>query len=87
MHRYDRLPVTTDALMGRALSAVLIFLRSGLSIADFSLAGQQLSPQPTCSAYTIEALREWGPIGECGSEFSASPSAILGARLATTLCH
>ena len=48
--------------MGRALSAVLIFCVRGYQLLISPWLGSNCRHQPTCSAYTIEALREWGPI-------------------------
>ena len=48
--------------MGRALSAVLIVLVRGYQVLISPWLGRNCRHQPTCSAYTIEALREWGPV-------------------------
>ena len=49
-------------MIGRALSAVFIFFVRGYQILISPWLGSNCRHQPTCSAYTIEALREWGPI-------------------------
>ena len=48
--------------MGRAFAAVLIFFVRGDQVLISPWLGSNCRHQPTCSAYTIEALREWGPI-------------------------
>ena len=48
--------------MGRALSAILIVLVRGYQVLISPWLGSNCRHQPTCSAYTIEALREWGPL-------------------------
>ena len=49
-------------MIGRALSAVFIFLVRGYQVLISPWLGSNCRHQPTCSAYMIEALREWGPI-------------------------
>jgi len=49
-------------MMGRALSAVFIVLVRGYQVLISPWLGSNCRHQPTCSAYMIEALREWGPI-------------------------
>jgi len=49
-------------MMGRAISAVLIFFVRGYQVLISPWLGSNCRHQPTCSAYTIEALREWGPV-------------------------
>ena len=44
-----------------ALSAMLIVLVRGYQVLISPWLGSNCRHQPTCSAYTIEALREWGP--------------------------
>jgi putative membrane protein insertion efficiency factor len=49
-------------MMGKALSGVLIFL---VRIYQYTLSpflGPSCRYTPTCSHYTIEALRIWGPL-------------------------
>lgn len=48
-------------MIGRVISAVLIFLVRGYQVLISPWLGSNCRHQPTCSAYTIEALREWGP--------------------------
>ena len=48
--------------MGRFFSAVLIFFVRGYQLLISPWLGSNCRHQPTCSAYMIEALREWGPI-------------------------
>ena len=48
--------------MIRAVSMVFIFLVRGYQLLISPWLGSNCRHQPTCSAYTIEALREWGPI-------------------------
>ena len=48
--------------MGRILSAVLIFFVRGYQVLISPWLGSNCRHQPTCSAYMIEALREWGPV-------------------------
>ena len=49
-------------MMGKALSGILIFLVRGYQVLISPWLGSNCRHQPTCSAYTIEALREWGPL-------------------------
>jgi len=49
-------------MIGRALSAVFIVLVRGYQVLILPWLGSNCRHQPTCSAYMIEALREWGPI-------------------------
>ena len=49
-------------MIGRAISAVFIFLLRGYQVLISPWLGSNCRHQPTCSAYMIEALREWGPI-------------------------
>ena len=49
-------------MIGRALSAVLIFFVRGYQVLISPWLGSNCRHQPTCSAFTIEALREWGPL-------------------------
>ena len=49
-------------MIGRALSAVLIVFVRGYQVLISPWLGSNCRHQPTCSAYMIEALREWGPV-------------------------
>ena len=49
-------------MIGRALSAVFIVLVRGYQVLISPWLGSNCRHQPTCSAYMIEALREWGPL-------------------------
>lgn len=44
------------------LSRALILLVRSYQVAISPLLGSNCRYQPTCSAYTIEALRIWGPL-------------------------
>jgi putative membrane protein insertion efficiency factor len=48
-------------MIGRALSAVFIFFVRSYQVLISPWLGSNCRHQPTCSAYMIEALREWGP--------------------------
>ena len=48
-------------MIGRFFAAFLIVLVRGYQILISPWLGSNCRHQPTCSAYTIEALREWGP--------------------------
>jgi len=49
-------------MIGRALSAVFSVLVRGYQVLISPWLGSNCRHQPPCSAYMIEALREWGPI-------------------------
>ena len=49
-------------MMGRVFAAFLIVLVRGYQILISPLLGSNCRHQPTCSAYMIQALREWGPL-------------------------
>ena len=49
-------------MIGRVISAFLIVFVSGYQVLISPWLGSNCRHQPTCSAYMIEALREWGPI-------------------------
>jgi uncharacterized protein len=49
-------------MIGRALSAVLIFFVRGYQVLISPWLGSNCRHVPTCSAYMIEALSEWGPL-------------------------
>jgi len=49
-------------MIGRALSAVFIVLVRGYQVLISPWLGSNCRHQPTCSAYMIEALREWGAL-------------------------
>jgi putative membrane protein insertion efficiency factor len=48
-------------MIGRALSALFIFFVRAYQVLISPWLGSNCRHQPTCSAYMIEALREWGP--------------------------
>ena len=58
VQRYDACPCE-GRMIGRVFAAFLIVLVRGYQVLISPCAGQQLPPQPACSAYMIEALREW----------------------------
>lgn len=49
-------------MIGRVFAAFLIVLVRGYQILISPWLGSNCRHQPTCSAYMIEALREWGPL-------------------------
>lgn len=49
-------------MIGRALSSILIVFVRGYQVLISPWLGSNCRHQPTCSAYMIKALREWGPI-------------------------
>ncbi len=48
--------------MKKVLSAILIFPIRVYQYAISPLLGANCRYSPTCSAYTVEAIQEWGPI-------------------------
>ena len=48
-------------MIGRVISAFLIVFVRGYQVLISPWLGSNCRHQPTCSAYMIEALREWGP--------------------------
>jgi putative membrane protein insertion efficiency factor len=44
------------------LSKAMIFMVRGYQVALSPLLGSNCRHTPTCSAYTIEAIEEWGPL-------------------------
>ena len=49
-------------MIGRVFTAFLIVLVRGYQILISPWLGSNCRHQPTCSAYMIEAIREWGPL-------------------------
>ena len=49
-------------MIGRVFAAFFIVLVRGYQILISPLLGSNCRHQPTCSAYMIQALREWGPL-------------------------
>ena len=47
--------------MGKALSAVLVFFVRAYQALLSPWLGSNCRHQPTCSAYMIESIGEWGP--------------------------
>ena len=48
--------------MARPLTSFLVLLVRGYQVLISPWLGSNCRHQPTCSAYMMEALREWGPI-------------------------
>ncbi len=48
--------------MGKVLSAIFIFLIKVYQYTLSPLLGANCRYSPTCSSYTIQAIKEWGPI-------------------------
>ena len=49
-------------MIGRVFGAFLIVLVRGYQILISPWLGSNCRHQPTCSAYMIEAIQEWGPL-------------------------
>ena len=49
-------------MIGRVISAFLIVFVRGYQVLISPWLGSNCRHQPTCSAYMIEAIREWGPL-------------------------
>ena len=49
-------------MIERVFAALFIVLVRGYQILISPWLGSNCRHQPTCSAYMIEALREWGPV-------------------------
>ncbi|MEC7114142.1 MAG: membrane protein insertion efficiency factor YidD, partial [Bacteroidota bacterium] len=49
-------------MIGRVFAAFLIVLVRGYQILISPWLGSNCRHQPTCSAYMIEAIQEWGPL-------------------------
>ena len=48
--------------MKKVFSTILIFLIKVYQYAISPLLGANCRYTPTCSAYTVEAIKEWGPL-------------------------